>query len=155
MGINGSPHQHRKGRGFAARAGHWSARHRTVAIVGWLVFVLLATMVDGSVGTHELTNSELRTGESAAAARALDHAGFSRPAAEQVLVQRRGSGSVLSPDGRSAIAEVVRDVTATGRVRQVRSPLAPGNGGQLSRDGRSALVLFNMNGKAETAHDRV
>jgi RND superfamily putative drug exporter len=155
MGINGSDHEHRKGRGIAARAGHWSARHRAVAIAGWLVFVLLAATVGGSVGTKKLTNSELRTGESAAAARALDDARFSRPAAEQVLVQRRGSGSVLSPDGRSAIDEVVRGVTATGRVERIRSPLAAGNSGQLSRDGRSALVLFNMKGKAETAHERV
>ena len=156
MGINRSHHHHEKGdRGIAARAGHWSARHRAVAIAGWLVFVLLAATIGGSVGTKKLTNSELRTGESAAAARALDHAGFSRPAAEQVLVQRRGSGNVLSSDGRSAIGEVVRAVTATGRVQRIRSPLAPGNGGQLSRDGRSALVLFNMKGKAETAHDRV
>jgi uncharacterized membrane protein YdfJ with MMPL/SSD domain len=155
MGINGSDHEHRKGRGIAARAGHWSARHRAVAIAGWLVFVLLAATVGGSVGTKKLTNSELRTGESAAAARALDDARFSRPAAEQVLVQRRGSGSVLSPDGRSAIDEVVRGVTATGRVERIRSPLAAGNSGQLGRDGRSALVLFNMKGKAETAHERV
>ena len=151
MGINRSHHHHEKGdRGIAARAGHWSARHRAVAIAGWLVFVLLAATIGGSVGTKKLTNSELRTGESAAAARALDRAGFSRPAAEQVLVQRRGAGSVLSADGRSAIGEVVRAVTATGRLDRIRSPLAPSNGGQLSRDGRSALVLFNMKGKAET-----
>ena len=137
MGAKGS---HRKQRsradGIAARAGRWSARHRALAIAGWLVFVVLAGMFGGAVGTKQLTDAETRDGESAAATRALDRAGFHRPAAEQVLVQVRQSGSVLSPAGRSAIGAVVRDVGATGRVQRIRSPLTVGNGAQVSRDGR-------------------
>jgi uncharacterized membrane protein YdfJ with MMPL/SSD domain len=156
MGANAS---HRKQRsradGIVARAGRWSARHRALAIAGWLVFVVLAGMFGGAVGTKKLTDAETRDGESAAATRALDRAGFHRPAGEQVLVQVRDSGSVLSPAGRSAIGAVVRDVGATGRVERIRSPLTAGNGAQVSRDGRSALVLFDMKGNSATAGKRV
>jgi uncharacterized membrane protein YdfJ with MMPL/SSD domain len=141
--------------GIAARAGRWSARHRALAIAGWLIFVVVAGALGGGVGTKQLTDAETRSGESAAATRALDRAGFHRPAAEQVLVQVRRPGSVLSRAGRSAIGAVVREVSATGLVAHVRSPLAAGNRAQVSRDGRSALVLFDMKGKSDTADERV
>ena len=33
----------------AARAGRWSAQHRKTAILGWILFVVLATVVGGKV----------------------------------------------------------------------------------------------------------
>jgi uncharacterized membrane protein YdfJ with MMPL/SSD domain len=156
MGATGSHRTQRSaGGGIAARAGRWSARHRALAIAGWLVFVVLAGMVGGPVGTKHLTDAETRNGESGAATRALDQAGFDRPAAEEVLVQVRRPGTVLSRTGRSAIDAVVRSVAATGRAERIRSPLAAGNGAQVSRDGRSALVLFDMKGNSDTASKRV
>ena len=156
MGASGKQREQR-GRhdGIAARAGRWSARHRALAITGWLVFVVLAGALGGAVGTRHLSDAETRDGESAAATRALDRAGFHRPAGEQVLVQVRQPGTVLSPAGRAAVAAVVRGVADTGRVERIRSPLAAGNGAQVSRDGRSALVLFDMKGNSDTADERV
>jgi uncharacterized membrane protein YdfJ with MMPL/SSD domain len=142
--------------GIAGRAGRWSSRHRAIALVGWLLFVVVVTniQIPGGRGTQKLTATEQLDGQSAAASRALDRAGFSRPAAEQVLVQVR-SGSVTSTAGRSAIADTVRAVSSTGRVDNVRSPLTPAGHTQVSRDGRSALVLFSMKGKADHADKRV
>ena len=40
-------------------------------------------------------------------------------------------------------------------MKDVRSPLAAANAGQISRDQRSAVVLFAMTGKADTAYRRV
>ena len=37
--------------GLAARAAHWSARHRKTAIFGWLAFVAIAFVIGGAVGT--------------------------------------------------------------------------------------------------------
>jgi uncharacterized membrane protein YdfJ with MMPL/SSD domain len=139
--------------GIAARAGRWSARHRAKAIIGWLVFVLLVANIGGNAGRKELTAAETRDGQSAAASRTLERAGFERPAAEQVLVQVKGHGDVLSPPGRGAIRDVVAAIHATGRATDVRSPLT--EAGQVSRDRRSAVVLFAMKGKADTASDRV
>jgi RND superfamily putative drug exporter len=142
-------------RGIAARAGRWSARHRAAAIGGWIVFVLVAMNLGSNIGNRKLTPAETQSGDSAAATRALEQAGFDRPAGEQVLVQTRRGGTVLSEEGRAAIGAVIRGVGATGRVKDIRSPLAPGNAGQISRDRRSALVLFAMKGPADTASKRV
>ena len=37
-------------RNLAARAGRWSAQHRKTAILGWIAFVVLATLIGGKVG---------------------------------------------------------------------------------------------------------
>ncbi len=39
--------------GLAARAAHWSARHRKTAIFGWLAFVAIAFVI-GGVGRHQV-----------------------------------------------------------------------------------------------------
>jgi hypothetical protein len=36
----------------AARAGRWSPRHHRLALVGWLAFALLASMIGSKVGTN-------------------------------------------------------------------------------------------------------
>ena len=81
--------------------------------------------------------------------------GFQRHAPEEVLLEARGGQGIRTASGRKAAVEVVDAVRATNRVRDVRSPFAPGNGGQISKDGRSAVVLFAMKGKADTAAERV
>jgi uncharacterized membrane protein YdfJ with MMPL/SSD domain len=71
---------------IAARMGRWSARHRRRAITGWITFVVLATSLAGNVGVKKLTLTETMNGDSAAASRTLDRAGFDRPAVEQIVV---------------------------------------------------------------------
>jgi uncharacterized membrane protein YdfJ with MMPL/SSD domain len=140
--------------GIAARAGRWSAKHPKRAIVAWIALVLLAVVVGGSIKTEKLSDTAQLDGDAARAGQVLDR-GFARPASEEVLVQARGGGSVLGSDGRSAIHSVVAQVAATHRVADVRSPLLPANRQQISPDRRSALVLFSVQGKADTADKRV
>ena len=40
-------------RNLAARAGYWSAKHRKIAIGGWLAFVVIAFVLGGAIGTNE------------------------------------------------------------------------------------------------------
>src|SRR6185436_4990977 len=94
-------------RNLAARMGRWSAQHRRKAILGWILFVVLATVAGGAVGQRELTDADTANGQSAAAERAIENANFPDDASEQVLVQ--ASGSLKSSDPRFAAA--VRDVT--------------------------------------------
>ncbi len=56
---------------FASTAGRWSAQHRRRAIVGWLVFVVLAVGIGGALGTQTLQSHVLGTGESGHADAAL------------------------------------------------------------------------------------
>jgi len=139
--------------GLAARLGRWSAEHRKKAVLLWTALLLVA-LVLGGVGSKKLSAAGEATGDSAKAERLLEH-GFTRPASEEVLLQVRGRGDLRTPIGRKAAQEVTAAVSATHRVEDVRSPFAAGNGGQISQDGRSALVLFSMKGKRDTAGKRV
>ncbi len=147
--LNGHHHP-----GIAERLGRWSSEHRAKAILFWIALLLVA-VVAASSGAKMLSNAGESSGDSAKAERLLESGGFDQPAAEQVLIQVRGAGSIDSAAGRAAAREVAAAVLATHEVMRVRSPFTVGNGGQISRDGRSALVLFSMKGKAKTADKRV
>ncbi|MFI1922221.1 MMPL family transporter [Streptomyces sp. NPDC020377] len=140
-------------RGFAARAGGWSARHRWAAVGIWVLFVVLAMGIGSAVGTVEVKESDQLGGETHTAARIIEDAGIDEPASETVLVQSRdGSVKATDPDFKAAVAAVVAAVEKTGKVTDVTSPY---DSDTISQDGRSALVQFDMRGDSETAGERV
>ncbi|MGV9350112.1 MMPL family transporter [Streptomyces spiralis] len=140
-------------RGFAARAGSWSARHRWAAVGIWVLFVVLAMGLGSAAGRVDVKDSDQLKGETHTAAKIIEDAGIKEPASESVLVQAK-DGTTKATDAafRAAVADVVKAVGATGRVTDVTSPYDTKT---ISRDGRSALVQFDMRGEAETAGDRV
>jgi len=132
-------------RNLAARAGRWSAQHRKKAILGWLVFVILAVFVGGSVGTNTLSNDDNGSGESGRADDAAS-AHFPDKQGESVLVQSQTATSNRNTEFRQTVETVVARLEATKHVREVQSPYAEGSQGQLSDDGKSALVTFEIPG---------
>src|SRR5205814_9913481 len=84
----------------------------------------------------------------------LDRAGFDLPARESVLVQSRAT-TVGDPAFASAVAGVVLTLSQQANVTNVVSPIEHPNAGLVSRDRHSALVQFDVRGKAETATDRI
>jgi RND superfamily putative drug exporter len=132
--------------------GRWSAAHWKTATFGWLAFVLVAFGLGGLVGTRNIDNAA-GPGESGRMNRILE-AGFEQPAVEHVLIQH-GDLDVTDPGFRSTIEDVVARVSALGAVEDVRSPLASGNAGQVSKDGRSALVQFRIRGESDEAADKI
>ncbi len=139
---------------LAARAGRWSAAHWKTATIGWIAFVVAAIAIGRAVGTVMLSDSEQATGEAARAQAILQNAGFSQPAAENVLVQS-SSRTVADPAFRRAIGQVVATLRRLPEVRDVQSPLAPGGARAISADRHSALVQFAIRGKADKAEDHV
>ncbi|CAM5608919.1 MMPL family transporter [Streptomyces fumanus] len=140
-------------RGLAARAGGWSARHRWAAVGIWVLFVVLAMGAGSAAGRVDVKDSDQLSGETHTAARIIEDAGIDEPASETVLIQAK-DGTLKATDAgfRAAVTEVVRAVRDTGRVTDVTSPYDTGT---ISRDGRSALVRFDMRGDADTAGERV
>ncbi len=65
-----------KPRNLAARVGRWSAQHRRTAILGWILFVVLATVVGGKVGQNDLDDSASGNGESKRGDMIVEAAGF-------------------------------------------------------------------------------
>ena len=74
-------------RNLAARAGRWSATHRKTAVLGWILFVVLATVIGGKVGQQNLEPSAQGNGESKRGAMIVDDAGFPKTFGERVLIQ--------------------------------------------------------------------
>jgi RND superfamily putative drug exporter len=145
-----------KTRNLAARAGHWSAHHRKLAILGWIAFVILAFAIGGASGTQKLKGENAGNGESRTARQVIAKAGLKERATEQVLVQARGS-SPRAEDVpfRKAVADVNRAIARNPNVTDLNSPYEKGHGGQISGNGRSALVIFQIKGSQDTAEKRV
>jgi RND superfamily putative drug exporter len=81
-------------------------------------------------------------------------AAFEQPAGESVLIQSR-SLRVGTSAFDSAVDDVVARISTLAVVQNVHSPLAAGNGDQVAKDGRSALVEFDVRGDKDTAVDRI
>jgi uncharacterized membrane protein YdfJ with MMPL/SSD domain len=138
---------------IAARMGRWSARHRKTAIFGWLAFVVAAVVLGGMVGTKQLGDNDTLPGESGKMARILDE-GFKQRAGETVLIQSTAL-TASSPEFRAAIDDVAHRLSGVGAVTEIKSPLEPGNRSQISADGHSAIVTFEIKGDAEKAVDKI
>ena len=139
---------------LAARAGRWSAQHRKKAILGWLTFVILAVFIGGSFGTRTLTDEEYGIGESGRADKVTSKA-FPDKADESVLVQAKQGQSPSDPAFKAVVAQLTQRLERTKGARNIESPYAAGNEGQISKDGRSALVTFDVPGDDDKAEDLV
>jgi RND superfamily putative drug exporter len=125
-------------RNLAARVGRWSAQHRRTAILGWVLFVVLAVMVGGKIGQNDLDESATGAGESKRGDMIVE-AAFPDEAKEQVLVQGKRADD---PAVTAAVGEVTTRLERIGGITEIERPLA-------SKDGRSVLVSFTMRGTDE------
>jgi RND superfamily putative drug exporter len=138
------------------RIAGWSARHRKTALFGWLLLVVGAVMVGSMLGTKNLNSYD--PGQAGRAERVLSRPGVVQPASETVLVQARsGTRTVASdPEIRRAIRQVTAALGAMPKVAAgIESPLAAGGGKLISRDGRSALIMFNLAGNPDNSDQTV
>src|ERR1700709_1255023 len=126
-------------RNLAARAGRWSAQHRKTAILGWIAFVVLAAVLGGKVGQHDLGDSARGSGESKRGDMIIEAAGFPDRAGEQVLVQGKRAED---PQGPAAVADVASRLNGIKGITGIERPLA-------SKDGRSVVVNFKLAGTDE------
>jgi putative drug exporter of the RND superfamily len=116
-------------------------------------------VIGGMLGTKNLNSYD--PGQAGRAERVLARPGVVQPASETVLVQARtaagAAGTVAGdPEIRQAIRQVTAALAAMPKVATaVRSPLAPGGNKLISRDGRSALVTFNVVGNPNNAGQTV
>jgi uncharacterized membrane protein YdfJ with MMPL/SSD domain len=137
-------------RNLAAAMGGWSVRHRVVAVVGWVVFVVVAMMIGHWSGQRQMTEDQYAEGDSARALQVLDDAGLKPPAVEMFLVTTQGD--VTAQATRSAVGDLIARLKATGEVTDVVDPYA---NRLVSPDRHSVLVRVSLTGDPMTAGDRV
>ncbi len=138
---------------FTTRMARWSARHRKIAVFGWLGFVVVALVAGALVGTKTIDPDTSMPGEAGRAEKILDE-GFRQPAHESVIVQS-DTYNVNHTFFRNAVADVVAKLDGIDSVTAVSSPLDPGNVGQISESRHAALVQFDIRGDADKAMDKV
>jgi RND superfamily putative drug exporter len=118
-----------------------------------MAFVVAAVVLGSVIGTKHIDSNNNGVGESARADQIIN-AKFPQYSGEQVLIQSNKL-TVRDPRFQAAVRDVVKRVAATGTVQDLRSPLAPANRGEISKDGHSALVSFQIAGDQSHADDTV
>jgi len=139
---------------FTSRSARWSAAHRKGVVRGWLAFVLLAFVIGSAAGVVALKQGEGGNGQSQLAEETQAQQFPRERAGEEVLIENPG-GPLAGSGYRAAVADLVARLSRTPSVAAIKSPLAPGNAGQVSRNGRAALVTFQITGDPDTAQNRV
>jgi len=90
----------------------WSLHHRTIAIGGWVLLVLLCVLGGNLTGTVKATSVQLTPGEAGRAAAMVTAAGLDGHDVESVLITA-GSGGWLPDASLRPDSAVVADLTAT------------------------------------------
>jgi uncharacterized membrane protein YdfJ with MMPL/SSD domain len=141
-------------RNLAARMGRWSASHRKTAIFGWFAFVIASIAIGTMVGQKTIDQQNNNVGAAHRADQIFKQAGFAQsdPLTEIVVIQSK-TQTANTPAFRAVVGDVVRTVTPFHTIHNLRSPLSHRD--QVSRDGRTALVEWDMNGTLKAAEKRI
>ena len=140
---------------LAARAARWSAGHWKTTLFSWIAFCVVAVALGSVAGTRMLKDADTAAGETKTAETMLRDAGFPEPRGRERARGVEGGDAVGPAVSGPRWTDVDRTVSALPNVQNVRSPLAPGNGGQVSSDRHSALVQFEIGGDEEKADDKI
>ncbi len=139
---------------LALRAARWSAAHWKTAAFGWIAFAVLAVVAGSVIGPRQMASWAISNGDSRRAEQILADADFRAPARESVLIQSRRL-TTADPAFTAVIATVAARLSAQPDVVGVATPLDQPRSGLVSRDRHSALVQFDIRGKAEHAKNKV
>jgi RND superfamily putative drug exporter len=131
------------------RIAGWSARHRVITVLGWLLLVAGVYAAGHVAGTANVTAYD--PGQSGTAERILTQVAPAQQDAysESVLIQARGHGETFAGDPamRQAVSQVVTSLAAQPQYATgIRGPLSPGGQPLVSASGQSALVTFDIPG---------
>src|SRR5262245_9248054 len=107
------------------------------------------------VGTKQIDQTDSNVGQAHRADHILKDAGFQAdPQTEIVLVQNK-SLTAQSPAFRAVVDDVVSTVTPFTTIKNRRSPDDPGRADQISADGHTAMVEWDMKGDNKLATKRI
>jgi RND superfamily putative drug exporter len=141
---------------IAARMGRWCASHWKTAVFGWLAFVVAALFIGNFVGTKNIKTEDANVGQAHKADEIFKKSGFGQTDSqtEFVLIQSK-TLTVKDAAFRAAIADVTKAVTPFKTIKNFRSPLDPAHGDQVSADGHTAIVGWDMKGNDTVAQKNI
>jgi len=144
-----SPLKH--SRNVAARMGRWSAHHRKTAIFGWLAFVVAAFAVGMAIPMQKIDEADWNVGEARKGDHIIRDGGFALDEQSEFVLVQSDTRTVDDPAFRAVIGDAVATLRGFDEVDKLRSPLVPGNEGQISKDRHSALIQFSPEGSYDEA----
>jgi putative drug exporter of the RND superfamily len=135
--------------GLTERVAGWSVGHRKTAVFGWLLLVAVLFAAGQVLGSRNLPQYD--AGQSGQAERTLNQIAPDQdnPSAETVLIQATAPGATFATDPamRTAASQVAAALAALPKdATGIRTPLSSGGQALVSKDGRSALVTFDVPG---------
>jgi uncharacterized membrane protein YdfJ with MMPL/SSD domain len=140
---------------IAARMGRWSANHWKTAVFGWLAFVVAAFYIGNAVGTKTIKDEDAGTGQSHRADQILKDGFPQSDALTEIVLVQSSSKKVSNPEFRATVNDVVSAVKGNPEVKNIKSPLNPAHGDQVSNDGRTVMVTWEMKGKYDHAKTKI
>jgi putative drug exporter of the RND superfamily len=129
------------------RLAAWCYDHRRRVLAGWLLAALVVVGLAQWAGGR-LDNNFALPGSPSQQAQDLLASRFPGQQGDTADVVLRSPGPLDSPAGAAAISALVRSLRPLAHVTGVRSPLAPGAGGQLSPDRRIGFVVVQFDAAA-------
>jgi uncharacterized membrane protein YdfJ with MMPL/SSD domain len=140
---------------LAARMGRWSAGHWKTAVFGWLGFVVAAVAIGMVVGQKNIDQNDFNVGQSHRADQILKEAGFQTNPQDEIVLVQSTRLTVRDAAFRSAVEDVVSRVGRFATIEDLRSPLDPAHADQVSQDGHTALVEWEMKGDYDVAKQHI
>jgi uncharacterized membrane protein YdfJ with MMPL/SSD domain len=135
----------------AARMGRWSARHRKIAIWGWLAFVIASFVVGMAVGLRTIDESDYNVGEARRGDHIIRDGGFAVDEQSEFVLVESETANAKDPEFRAVVNQALATLSGFSQVTKIQSPYAAGNEGQISRDGHAVLIQFVPKGSFEDA----
>src|SRR5688572_16894224 len=134
---------------IAARMGRWSASHWKTAVFGWLAFVIAALVIGQVVGTKTIDPKDANVGQARQADKMLEQAGFQTDDLNEIVLIQSETLTVKDAAFRATVQDVDSTVAPFKSIEHLRSPLDPAHADQISADGRTVMVTFDMKGDAD------
>jgi RND superfamily putative drug exporter len=143
------PPRNRARPSLTERVAGWSAIHRKTAVFGWLALVAVIFAAGQAIGAKNLPLYS--AGQAGQAERVLNNAAPAQYNAlpESVLIQARAPGATFAnaPGMRDAARQVAASLATQPKYAAgIRTPLSADGQSLVSKDGRSALVTFDVPG---------
>jgi RND superfamily putative drug exporter len=129
------------------RLAAWCYDHRRRVLAGWLLAALVVVGLAQWAGSR-LDNNFALPGSPSQQAQDLLASRFPGQQGDPADVVLRSPSPLDSPADAAAISALVRSLRPLAHVTGVRSPLAPGAGGQLSPDRRIGFVVVQFDAVA-------
>jgi uncharacterized membrane protein YdfJ with MMPL/SSD domain len=134
---------------IAGRIGRWSVRHRKIAILGWLLFVIAAFQIGGGMGMKQQDDSSQGVGESGRAAEIMEQ-GWPKDqddegVGEQVLIESK-TLDAKDKQFKAAVSDAMTRLDGVKYVQELESPYSKHENSRISKDGHSALIRYELKG---------